>query len=249
MSTPSATSRRERLRRTTLRQIHAVARKLLVTQGSSAVTINAVAREMGMSGPALYRYYSGYDELVADVTAGFYRELAGTVEETRRTWAAAPAARRLLAMCRALRGWAITHCAEFGWMFASPAPSPADSGFESSRYEAGNEFEKIFLGEIVKIWEAGGFPVPRPEDLAPSLRAQLDAYSARIGEPMPPAALHVFLSAWTRLYGLLCMEVMNQLSFAYTDFEPVFEECLRDLCGMFALAYEPPSAAQPRPAP
>ncbi|MEU2266130.1 TetR family transcriptional regulator [Streptomyces olindensis] len=29
---------------------------LLVTKGSAAVTINAVAREMGMSGPSLYHY-------------------------------------------------------------------------------------------------------------------------------------------------------------------------------------------------
>ncbi|MEU4829478.1 TetR/AcrR family transcriptional regulator [Streptosporangium sp. NPDC023615] len=242
MTTRSATSRREKLRQATLQEIHSVARHLLVTRGTSAVTINAVAREMGLSGPALYRYYSSYDELVAAVTTGFYVELACAIEEARDTWIQAPSNRRLLAMCRTLRGWAIAHRAEFGWMFASPAPSPKDSDFDSSRYKAGNEFERIFLEEIVKMWEAEGFPVPRFEDLAPSLRDQLDEYAARIGEPLPPAALYVFLSAWTKLYGLLCMEVMNQLAFAYSDFEPVFEECLRDLCEMFAMPYEPPQA-------
>ena len=55
----------------------------------------------------------------------------------------------------------------------------------------------------------------------------------------------MFLTAWIRLYGLLCMEVMKQLDFAYRDLEPVFEECLREICGMFALEYEPPSGGSP----
>ena len=64
--TKPATNRRERIREATLIEIRTVARELLVRHGSSAVTINAVAREMGMSGPALYRYYASHEELVAD---------------------------------------------------------------------------------------------------------------------------------------------------------------------------------------
>lgn len=46
---------------------------------------------------------------------------------------------------------------------------------------------------------------------------------------------HVFLSCWIRLYGLLCMEVLHQLDFAYSDLEPVYEECLDDLTGILGL--------------
>ena len=52
---------------------------------------------------------------------------------------------------------------------------------------------------------------------------------------LPPEAAHFFLSCWIRLYGLLCMEVLHQLDFAYTDPEPVFEECLRDLAAALGL--------------
>jgi AcrR family transcriptional regulator len=50
--TAQGVSRRERVRQATLAEIRAAARRLLIEQGSQAVTINAVAREMGMSGPA-----------------------------------------------------------------------------------------------------------------------------------------------------------------------------------------------------
>jgi AcrR family transcriptional regulator len=220
--------RRARLRQTTLEEIHAAARKLLVEHGSAAVTVNAVARQVGMSGPALYHYYAGHDELVGAVTADFFRELAATMEQARDARADAPIGDRLLAACRAMRAWATAHPAEFGWIFASPV-APHNRRPDSVRHQAALRFEQILLDLTVELWRTRPFPVPDLDDLPVSLRGQLVAYSAAIGGQLPPGAAHVFLSCWIRLYGLLCMEVLNQLDFAFTDVEPVFEECLRDL--------------------
>ena len=221
-------SRRERLRQATLDEIHAAARKLLVEQGSTAVTINAVARQVGMSGPALYHYYAGHDELVGAVTADFFRELAAAMEHARDAHTDAPVGERILATCRAMRAWAIAHPAEFGWIFASPI-APPNREPDSARHQAGQRFEQVLLDLTVELWTTRPFPVPDPAGLPTSLREQLTAYSATIDGRLPPEAAHVFLSCWTRLYGLLCMEVLHQLDFAYSDLAPVFEECLRDL--------------------
>ncbi|MFI0976878.1 TetR/AcrR family transcriptional regulator [Streptomyces sp. NPDC021093] len=227
-------SRRERLRRATLGEIHAAARKLLVEQGSTAVTINAVARQMGMSGPSLYHYYASHDELVGAVTADFLRELATAMEHARDAHTDAPVGERILAACRAMRAWACTHPAEFGWIFASPI-TPPNRQPDSARHQAGQRFEQVLLDLTVELWQTRPFPVPDLAGLPASLREQLTAYSATIGGHLPPEAAHVFLSCWARLYGLLCMEVLHQLDFAYSDLEPVFEECLRDLAGVLGL--------------
>ncbi|WP_158895186.1 TetR/AcrR family transcriptional regulator [Amycolatopsis anabasis] len=236
------TNRRDRQRRDTLAEIRAAARTLLVEQGSPAVTINAVAREVGMSGPALYHYFAGHDELVEAVTEDFFRELVAAMEAARDACAADSPARRLLAISRALRGWAIAHPAEFGWVFASPIPAPNAERLTSPRYRAGQDFEQVFLAEIEALWATSPFPVPRADELAPSIREQLSAYSAQLNRNLPLEAVHVFLSCWIRLYGLLCMEVLHQLDFAYSDLEPVFEECLRDICRMLGLDYTPADA-------
>ncbi|MFI6742102.1 TetR/AcrR family transcriptional regulator [Nonomuraea sp. NPDC050451] len=228
------TSRRERLRRATLEEIHAAARRLLVEQGSAAVTINAVARQVGMSGPALYHYYAGHDELVGAVTADFFRELAAAMEQARDARADEPIGDRLLAACRAMRAWAIAHPAEFGWIFASPI-TPPNRRSDSERHQAALRFERVLLDLTVELWRTRPFPAPDLADLPASLSEQLTAYSAAIDGQLPPEAAHVFLTCWTRLYGLLCMEVLHQLDFAYTDMEPVFEECLRDLATTLAL--------------
>ncbi|QFU90426.1 TetR/AcrR family transcriptional regulator [Amycolatopsis sp. YIM 10] len=226
MMAARAEGRREKVRRATLAEIHAVVRRLLVERGAAAVTINAVAREMGMSGPALYHYYAGHEELVGAVTADFFRELTETMERARDAVPDAPPGDRLLAVCRAMRAWAVANRAEFGWIFASPI-APPNREPDSVCHEAGDRFERVLLDLTVELWETQGFEVP--ESLPDSLHEQMTAYSARLDGRLPPAAAHVFLSCWIRLYGLLCMEVLHQLDFAYTDLEPVFEECLSEL--------------------
>ncbi|OLT29828.1 TetR family transcriptional regulator [Actinomadura sp. CNU-125] len=230
--------RRERLREATLAEIREAARRLLTTKGPPAVTINAVAREIGMSGPALYHYFASHDDLVAAVTADFLRELTTAMETARDAHAPGASAERLLATCRAMRDWAIAHPAEFGWIFASPIAPAASARHrpDSPRNQAGRDFELVFLQQIEELWAGPRFPVPAAEELDPSVREQLRAYAAALDRDLPIEALYVALSCWIRLYGLLCMEVLNQLDFVYSDPGPIYEETLRDLAATLGLA-------------
>ena len=56
--------------------------------------------------------------------------------------------------------------------------------------------------------------------------------------------MHVFLSCWIRLYGLVCMEVFGHLRFALDDAEPVFEAELAGWgsCSGSTDEYDPPCA-------
>lgn len=227
MATRTA-GRRERIRKATVAEIHAAARTLLIDKGSAAVTVNAVARQVGMSGPALYHYYDNHDALVGAVTAEFFDELTAVMEQARDAQADAPVGDRILVVCRAMRAWAVTHRAEFGWIFAAPI-SPANRNTDSGRHRAGRRFEQVLLELTVELWQTRPFPVPELGDLPGSLAEQLDTYSARTDHRLPPAAAHVFLTCWIRLYGLLCMEVLHQLDFAYSDCEPLYEQCLGEI--------------------
>ncbi|GAA5148024.1 TetR/AcrR family transcriptional regulator [Pseudonocardia eucalypti] len=232
----ATTTRRQRLREATLVEIRQAARALLVADGPEAVTINGVARELGMSGPGIYRYYSGHQDLVDAVTADFFAEIAGVLDEVRA--AHGETDRRLLAMCRALRGWAVAHPAEFRWVFTSPVAGGGDRA--TVRYRAGHRFGDRFLDEVASLWAVRPFPTPAAEDLPESLWTQLRAHADEHHGRLPAPALHVFLTCWIRLYGQLCMEVLHQLDFAFADPEPMYEECLRELSHLLGLTYRPP---------
>src|SRR3712207_3591013 len=101
-----AGSRRDRARADTLREIKLTARRVLVDQGVDGLALRAVAREMGMTAPGLYRYFDSREDLVENVVADLYDELTGVLESARDDARAATPPIQLLACSRAFRRWA-----------------------------------------------------------------------------------------------------------------------------------------------
>ncbi len=252
-----APSRRDRLRAATSQEIIQVARRLLVTEGSSAMSLRAIAREMGMTAPALYRYYPSLEDLVRHVVADIFTELtlaieaavarAGAgVEPGTGTGAAAasagdqvrPVAVALITASRAFRSWAIAHPAEFGLIFGSPLPGI--DVHDDPLAECGLSFGGIFQRLIAQLWQINSFPAPSDEEVDPRLRPQLARYRDMLGSDLPLGVVQVFLRCWVLLYGTVSLEVFGHLKFALDDSAPMFELMLTDLASMLGLTYPLP---------
>jgi AcrR family transcriptional regulator len=87
------TTRRERLRDATLLEIKEIAREHLRAHGPAGISLRGIARDIGMTAPALYRCYSSLDDLLAAMTETYTHELSDTMEAARdalapTTWAA-----------------------------------------------------------------------------------------------------------------------------------------------------------------
>lgn len=234
-------SRRDRLRADTLREIKQAARQVLVTRGVDGLALRAVAREVGMTAPALYRYFASREDLVEHVVADLYDELVAALEAARDEARPATAPSRLLACSRAFRRWATTHHAEFSLLFGSagdgvvpPHGTPAAEG--SPAQLAARRFGAVFAVLVAQVYAERGFPVPAEEDIEPALQQQLRAWCADFPVQLPLGVMQVFLSCWIRLYGLVCMEIFGHLKFALADAEPMFEAELRALAGVLGVA-------------
>lgn len=245
--TPGLT-RRDRTRAATMEEITATARRLLVEQGPDAVSLRAIAREMGMTAPGLYRYYSSRDELVRHVIASIFRELAGdirrAIDETgRRPVHPDPQrlALKMVAACREFRRWALNHKDEFALLFGVPLPGLDDGRFDIAE-ECALEFAGTFYTLFLELWNQIRFPVPGDSEIDPALRTQLSRFRAVLGTDAPDGAILVFLRCWVLLYGAVSMEVFGHLGFALDDPAPMFELTLGDLARMVGLEF-PPSAA------
>ena len=127
------------LRADTVREIKETARQVLVEQGVDGLALRAVAREMGMTAPALYRYFDSREDLVEHVVADLYDELVDVLEAARDAARPADAAPiQLLACSRAFRRWATTHHAEFGLLFGSAGEGVVPAhGTRRSRGQSG----------------------------------------------------------------------------------------------------------------
>ena len=80
-SAASPPSRRDRLRAATIEEIIQTARRLLVASGPEAVSLRAIAREMGMTAPGLYRYFDSHEELLRHVCASIFTELGEDIHQ------------------------------------------------------------------------------------------------------------------------------------------------------------------------
>ena len=234
-------SRRDRLRADTVREIKQTARRVLVDQGVDGLALRAVAREMGMSAPAIYRYFASREDLVENVVADLYDDLVAVLETARDEARPATAPIQILACSRAFRRWATTHHIEFSLLFGSagegvvPAHGTPNRG-DGPAERAAQRFGAVFAVLMAQIYEERHFPVPAEDQIDPALQEQLRAWCAEFPVQLPLGVMQVFLSCWIRLYGLVCMEVFGHLKFALADAEPMFEAELHSLATVLGVA-------------
>jgi AcrR family transcriptional regulator len=232
------TTRRERTRAATFDEIVATARRLLIADGPTAVTLRAIARDMGMTAPGLYRYVASHEDLMNVLIAALFEEVTGELEAAR-DGASPEVGARLLATSRAFRRWALANPTELALVFGSPLP-----GFEGQEgspvEEAGTRFGGVFLGLFAELWAVAPFPVRDEAEMDPRLVAELQGWLPP-GVPLPLGAVEVFLRCWMRLYGAVTMEGFGQLKFAISDAEALFELELAALGDLLGATYEPPA--------
>ncbi|MEV5573414.1 TetR/AcrR family transcriptional regulator [Spirillospora sp. NPDC052269] len=204
------TTPRERYRAQVREEVKRHAWEQIASAGASALSLNAIAKRMGMSGPALYRYFAGRDELITELIRDAYRSLAGTVR------AAADGGADLAGLARAFRGWALDDPQRYFLVYGTPVPG----------YHAPDD-TTLISGEIMTVLL--GVSASLPERPASPLDAHLDEHRHWADPSVPSAVLHRALSFWTRCQGVLSLELAGHFTGMGFDPEQLFEAELADL--------------------
>src|ERR1700744_1305393 len=119
---PPRRTARERVRAEITREITDVARAQLAADGAAALSLRAVARELGMVSSAVYRYFSSRDELLTALIIDGYDALGAAVEKTDAACPLDDFAARRRAATNAARDWAVAHPHENALLYGSPVP-------------------------------------------------------------------------------------------------------------------------------
>jgi len=112
-------SRRERLRREMTDEIISAARLLLEKGGPTAITGRAIARQLGVTAPAIYRYFPNLDALIRALNESVISELCAALDSTRE---------RASGMAAAFRGWVLDHPASFKFVLGLTSRHPGGHG-------------------------------------------------------------------------------------------------------------------------
>ena len=99
---------------------------LIERSGSDeAVTLRAVAREVGISAPSIYPHFADRDAIVMAVILRVFDELSGAIEQGSASAGQDPV-ERLVAGCGAYVGYGLAHPARYGVLFSGPHGTPQD---------------------------------------------------------------------------------------------------------------------------
>jgi AcrR family transcriptional regulator len=201
-------TRRERQREATREEILSTAWKQIAEQGAASLSLRAIAREMGITAPGLYRYYPSRDDLVTALIVNAFNSFSDALEVARDACPQDAHADRYRAICKAYFQWGAQNPSCYLFIFGTPV-----SGYQMSE-QAQPSAQRGFLVQQGVIGEAykAGFVNPPESDikLSRDLLARYK-YLGQIGMPYPPIVTHLSLITWSTMHGITSLHLHNYL--------------------------------------
>lgn len=212
---------RERARAEVRREILDAAHRQLARAGAEALSLRAVARELGMVSSALYRYFPSRDELLTALIIEAYDELGEQAERAAAATLDQPAGARWVAVARAVRAWGVAHPHRYALLYGTPVVGYAAP---ESTVVPGTRVQVALAGIVLAAHRAGGVDAGRLGSGEPPVGPAVAADLARLRAALAPMApelltaagppdvlLRATLLGWTQLFGLIGLELFGQL--------------------------------------
>jgi len=208
-------------------ELLASARERLGTDGAANLSLRAVARDLGVSSSAVYRYVESRDALLTLLIVEAYDAVGLVAEEaaSRARAAGSSPAQTWLAVARAVRGWALGNRHSFELIYGTPVPgyeAPQDTVAAALRIWA------VIVSILLEGFDDGSL-APAGPDFDPDglVTAEVFAF-AGMGAPgdvsteTARAVVRSF-TLFASLIGGLTAELYGHLHRAADDFSGVFD--------------------------
>jgi len=191
-----------------MRDIVRIGRTHLATEGAAALSLRAIAREIGLVSSAVYRYVESRDELLTLLVIDGYNELGDAVDEALGAVDESDHAGRLRAIGRAVRTWALAEPATYALLFGSPVP-----GYHAPSERTTGPGTRVIV-RLVEVWEAAWVSGAITADERAVTPRRLSRDLARIRRESaitaPDELIVRGMLVWAALFGCITFEVFGQ---------------------------------------
>ncbi|HLN77720.1 MAG TPA: TetR/AcrR family transcriptional regulator [Nocardioidaceae bacterium] len=215
------------------RAILASARKQLAEVGPAALSVRAVARDLGMASSATYRYFRSRDDLLTALLIEAYDELGGAVEHADRAIAdRGDLGGRWRAVCNALRGWAVANPHEYALLYGSPVPGYAAP---ETTVPAASRIPLTLLALTADAQAADRQLGAPPPGVTPAEVKALGGIRELTDFVIGDARLVRSLMAWATLFGHISLELFGHMHRGILDYDAHFAQVVNTLAADLGL--------------
>ncbi|MBB5788505.1 TetR/AcrR family transcriptional regulator [Jiangella mangrovi] len=225
-------SRRERARAATIEEIKQTAMGLMREQGTTDFRFSDIARLMGMTAPALYRYFADRDELLTALIVDAYDDLGTAVAAARDQVPLDDPGGRFTAVAQSYRRWAREEPQRFALILGPPVPgyhAPEEGPTTEAARRAMAQLKSLFY----EAAQAGVLRKPMLGDDGTIARLLAEHHEPKEqlpidGPPVPPETFQAMLHCWSSMHGFASLEAYGHLEWLPIELrDAVFESSIR----------------------
>ncbi len=203
-----------------------IAWKQIAESGAATLSLRAVARELNIAAPSIYNYYPSRDDLVTALIVDAYNSLAEALSESVENLPAEQFPERLFALGWAYRQWAVTYSQRYLLIFGTPIPNYHAP--DEITMPAAERAMVPLVAVIQAIFAAGRLRVERFAPLTPELATMLGQWQQATGG-IHPEILYLAQVFWSRVHGLVMLEITGQIPSFFDDPAELFRRELNTI--------------------
>jgi len=224
---PVSRTARERARTELTEEIKVVARRHLAEHGSSALSLRAVAREVGMVSSAVYRYFPSRDDLLTALIVDAYDAVGERAEAAELASRHRAIAARYMGVCEGVRAWALANTHEYALIYGSPVPgysAPEATIVPASRVPL------VLLRLLADGVACGEIEAGKVTTVPRTIRSDFKELRATVAPAVPDAVLSRGMAVWSQLLGNINLELFGHLHNVIHDYDAFFALQMRGAC-------------------
>jgi AcrR family transcriptional regulator len=206
---------RERYRVQVRQEVKEAALRQIAEAGPGGLSISAIGKQLGVSGPALYRYFASRDDLLTELVIDAYHDLADTLTLATSDVSGHDPRLRFDALARAYRSWAVAQPHRYRLLFGPPLPGYDAHG--QRLIDAAQKAMNLLLDIVGASADHASHPPAQP------LASQLAAWAQPHHPGMNAAVALQAVLAWSRLHGIVSLEIAGNFASMGLDPDQLFE--------------------------
>ena len=208
-------------REETVNAIKTAARDLMAKHGTAGLSIRPIAREIGLTAPALYRYFENLDALITELIVDNFNALADAMEIARDQAQHQTPANELMAIMLAYRQWALDHPIDFELIYGNPIPG-YEAPEEITTPAAARAF--VIVADLLeRIINSGAFHPTQGHDHVPTkIEPYLEEMIQQESYAFSTLAAYLTVVGWSQMHGIIMLELTEHITPVIGDMDSYY---------------------------